>query len=211
MGGKAAFEAANHGFTSRRREADRETSSLMSAPPAVRRAQPGDAPAIATVHIRTWQSAYRGLLPDDYLDGLSQEFPQRSEMWQKEISTPRSPRHEVWLAGIDQQVDGFVALGPARDADPNATAEIYAIYVRPDRWGQGVGRSLFSHAKGRLASFGYSGAILWVLESNRRARRFYEIAGWTADGGTKLEICPNGMELHEVRYRINFSGKNEES
>lgn len=208
MSREAAFEAANQGSIGGR---ETRGEASFASPSAVRRAQPGDAQAIAAVHVRTWQTAYRGLLPDDYLAGLSQELPSRTEMWQREISNPRSARHEVWVGEIDRQVDGFVALGPARDADPNLIGEVYAIYVSPDRWGRGQGRTLFSHATNRLASFGYSAAILWVLESNRRARRFYEIAGWTADGGEKLETRPNGMELREVRYRISFSGKNEES
>lgn len=184
---------------------------IRAAEPVIRPAAVNDAEAIATVHVRTWQSAYRGQLPDDYLDGLSRELPARTAMWRTEISTPRSPKHEVWVAGVDKRIDGFVALGPARDADPSVSGEIYAIYVSPDRWGRGQGRTLFSHATNRLASFGYAEAILWVLESNRRARRFYEIAGWSADGGTKLETSPNGMELREVRYRISFARKNEES
>lgn len=207
MSGDAAFGAENQGIIGR--EARGETS--FTSPSAVRRAQPDDAQAIAAVHIRTWQSAYRRQLPDDYLDGLSQDLSRRTEMWQTEISTPRSPKHEVWVAAVDKRIDGFVALGPARDASSNITGEVYAIYVSPDRWGRGQGRTLFSHATNRLASFGYSEAILWVLESNRRARRFYEIAGWIADGGTKLETRPNGMELREVRYRISFARKNEES
>jgi ribosomal protein S18 acetylase RimI-like enzyme len=210
MSGDAAFEAANQGFMSSR-ETRGENSGFTSPASAVRRARPNDAPAMAAVHIRTWQSAYRRQLPDDYLDSLSQELPRRTEMWQKEISTPRSAKHELWLAGSDRPVDGFVAFGPARDADPNVTGEIYAIYVSPDRWGRGLGRVLFSHATNRQASFGYAEAILWVLESNTRARRFYEIAGWTADGGTKLETHPNGVQLREVRYRFSFSRKNEES
>jgi hypothetical protein len=39
-----------------------------------------------------------------------------------------------------------------------------------------------------------------VLETNARARRFYEIAGWMADGGTKVEHRGE-VELREIRYR----------
>jgi ribosomal protein S18 acetylase RimI-like enzyme len=177
----------------------------------VRRAVPEDADAIAAVHIRTWQVAYRGQLPDRYLDGLSQELERRAEIWRKEISTPRSSKHEVWVAEDEARLDGFVALGPARDLDPSVTGEVYAIYVDPNRWGQGVGRALFSHATDRLASFGYSAAILWVLESNIRARRFYETAGWTVDGRIKHESRPDGIELREVSYRTLFRRENEDS
>lgn len=176
----------------------------------IRRAVPQDAEAIAAVHIQTWQVAYRGQLPDHYLNHLSLELERRAETWRTEISTPRSPKHEVWVANAEARLHGFVALGPARDLDPNVTGEVYAIYVHPNRWGQGVGRALFTHAASRLASFGYRAAILWVLESNIGAHRFYETAGWAVDGRTKVETGPDGIELREVSYRTQFRRENEE-
>ncbi len=176
----------------------------------VRRAVPEDAEAIAALHIRSWQFAYRGQLPDQYLDKLGEQRGQRSEFWRAHISTPPTSKNEVWVVGTDRQVDAFAAIGPAREANPNVTGELYAIYVDPDRWGQGIGRTLCTHATGRLKSLEYSTAILWVLASNARARRFYEIAGWSLDSGTKLDSMP-GVELREVSYRILFRRQNEES
>lgn len=170
---------------------------------------PEDAEPIAALHIRTWQIAYQGQLPDDYLDNLSQQLKRRIEFWRTEISTPRTSQNEIWVVDTETRVDGFAAIGPAREADPNLIGELYAIYVDPNRWGQGLGRALFTHATNRLASLEYSTAILWVLESNVRARRFYEIAGWSVDGGSKLESRP-GLDLREVSYRILFHRENEE-
>lgn len=179
--------------------------------PLVRLAKPDDAETIAAVHIRGWQSAYRGQLPDDYLEGLSQATEERSAFWRKEISTPRSNRNETWVSDWQSQVEGFAAIGPAGSAEVNTTGEVYAIDVNPICWGQGLGRALFAHVTNRLAALKYSTAILWVLESNKRARRFYEVAGWAADGGTKLETIPDGIQLQEVSYSIRFHRKNEES
>jgi len=176
----------------------------------VRQATPHDAEAIAEVHIRSWQVAYRGQLPDHYLDHLGHELDRRITLWRSEISSPRSATNEVWVAGTEAEVSGFVALGPARDADSSVSGEVYAIYVSPNRWGRGLGRALFAHATNRLASLGYSTAMLWVLESNTRARRFYEVAGWAVDGGSKRESNPAGIELREVSYRIRFNREKEE-
>ena len=52
-----------------------------------------------------------------------------------------------------------------------------------------------------LRDEGFFDAILWVLEENPRARRFYEHAGWTADGGVKDEQWLEKL-VREVRYRI---------
>jgi GNAT superfamily N-acetyltransferase len=176
----------------------------------VHRAVPEDAEAIAALHIRSWQIAYRGQLPDEYLDQLGEQLSQRREFWRTQISTPPTTKNEIWVVGPEARVDAFAAIGPAREADPNVTGELYAIYVDPNCWGQGLGRALFTHATGRFRSLGYATAILWVLTSNIRARRFYEIAGWSEDGGSKLESLP-GFELRELSYRILFRRPNEES
>jgi ribosomal protein S18 acetylase RimI-like enzyme len=75
----------------------------------------------------------------------------------------------------------------------------------------GLGRALFTRATQRLVAMGFSSAILWVLVSNAQARRFYEIGGWTCDGGTKLDVRSEGIELKEVSYRIDLRRKHEES
>jgi ribosomal protein S18 acetylase RimI-like enzyme len=176
----------------------------------VRRAVPQDAEEIAEVHIRTWQIAYRGQLPDEFLDNLGPTLQRRIEFWRTQISTPPAPQHEVWVAGRGSRVHGFVAIGPARDAD-QTTGELYAIYVDPKHWHKGLGRALCAHAANRLAAHGYQTAILWVLESNVRVRRFYEIGGWSLDGGSKVESRPGDVELREVRYRFDFRREKEES
>lgn len=167
--------------------------------PLIRQAVPDDAPAIARVHIASWQAAYRGQLPDQFLDSLSAELERRSVFWRTHIAAPPSPQHEVWVASVESGVEGFVAMGPARQSTAD-TGEVYAIYISPERWNQGLGHSLMAHATDHLAAF-YPAAILWVLESNMRARRFYEKAEWLADGETKLENLPDGIELREVRYQ----------
>ena len=174
----------------------------------LRRAEPRDAEGVAQAQIQTWQIAYRGQIPDSHLDQLSGEFDSRVERWRSHVSESAADKTEIWVSDSGSQVVGFVALGPARDADA-LTGEIYAIYVLPGHWNQGRGRALLRHATTRLSSLGYGAGILWVLESNQRARRFYEIAGWALDGGTKTETRPDGVELREVRYRVSLHQEEE--
>ncbi len=175
----------------------------------IRAARPVDAESIARLHTRSWQVAYRGQLPDDYLDRLDEQTEARIEFWLRHIAEPPA-KTEVWVADENGQIEGFVDLGPARDANAN-TGEIYAIYVHPTSWNRGVGRALFRHAADRIISLGFSAAILWVLESNTRARRFYELAGWSIDSRTKLETRAGGVELKEVSYRRELLHENQES
>lgn len=78
-----------------------------------------------------------------------------------------------------------------------------SIYVRPDAWGSGAGRSLLVAACASLRSGGFGSATLWVLDSNERARRFYEAMGWRADGRGKVDRRGE-FELKEVRYAVSL-------
>lgn len=152
----------------------------------VRLAELSDAPAVALVHVRSWQVAYRGVIPDDVLDNLSVE--DRESMWEGTI-----PDGGVWVALVDDEVVGFAAAGPSRDAD--AEFELYAIYFLSSAWGSGLATPLAQAALGDSRD-----AIVWVLEENKRARRFYERLGFSADGVSKTQTVGEAV-LNELRYR----------
>jgi pyridoxine 4-dehydrogenase len=165
-------------------------------PAHIRPATPEDAGAIASVHVRAWQAAYQGLMPQDYLDRL--DVGARTATWREILAAPS----DVFVAeAADRTILGFIGLSPSRDGDrdPAATGELQAIYLAPEAWGRGTGRQLMATAIARLASRGFSRAALWVLETNVRARRFYEAAGWTPDGVTKQDDR-HGFPISEIRY-----------
>jgi ribosomal protein S18 acetylase RimI-like enzyme len=168
----------------------------------LRRAAEGDATAIAEVHVETWRSAYRDILPAAYLDRLDRN--RREEFWRREIETlPRERR--PWIAEAGSRVVGFVSAGPSRDSDADLdTGEVYAIYVRPECWDRGIGRHLFDHAVRDLRAWSYRNATLWVLAANTRARDFYEKSGWVLDAGERTERIWD-TDLVEVRYRRSLA------
>jgi GNAT superfamily N-acetyltransferase len=180
----------------------------------VRRASVADAEQIAEIHVRSWQHAYRGLIPQDYLDGLdpAQRVATRRQRLAEEDWTRGGCLVVTGAAGA---IAGFANVGPSRDEAAGAggptgertgertggrTGEVRAIYLSPGAWGHGLGRVLMDSALAHLAACGYDQVILWVLESNARARRFYAAAGFRPDGGTKVDQS-RGFALHEVRYR----------
>jgi GNAT superfamily N-acetyltransferase len=154
---------------------------------SVRVAQVADARAIALVHVRSWQAAYRGLLPQGYLDGL--DPGQRSGRWELALGEADWPRQGVLVAEQAGKVVGFARICPARDddQDPATVGELGAIYLLPRAWGAGLGRELIRQA------------VLWVLDTNERARRFYAADGWRPDGAVKQEEL-DGAAMREVRY-----------
>jgi ribosomal protein S18 acetylase RimI-like enzyme len=161
----------------------------------VRPATVADAPAMGRLHVRAWQAAYRGHMPDAYLDGLRPG--DRAAFWEGALRRDRA-RGAVLVAEQAGDVTGFATVGPAQD--PEGAGELYAINVDPDAWGTGAGRALLQAAQAELARLGFDEMVLWVLPGNARARRFYEIAGWVADG-TERTAEVLGVTVPEVRYR----------
>jgi ribosomal protein S18 acetylase RimI-like enzyme len=164
---------------------------------ALREARIADAHAIAEIHVGAWRAAYRGLVADEYLAALSVE--QRRGFWKGQLTKPGA--WKVALAQDASGVIGFCSYGPTRDADAEGDAEIFAIYVRPEKWRRGAGRALCEHALREAAAREHRAVSLWVLTTNEAARRFYERLGFAPDGAQKIEPRPLGVALHEVRYR----------
>lgn len=173
----------------------------MVQPTTIRPAIVEDAPAIAELHIRSWQWAYRGLIEDAYLDSMSATLERRIEQRRTQLAS-LPPETRWWVAEQHGRIVGFAITGLSRDQDVlPETVEVYAIYLAQNAAGQGIGRTLFAHAVSDLRQRGFKRAMLWVLTTNQRARRFYEAAGWTPDGASKTDERP-GTLLQEVRYHI---------
>jgi ribosomal protein S18 acetylase RimI-like enzyme len=165
--------------------------------PLIRDATKDDAAAVARVHVESWRAAYREHMPPELLAGLSVE--RRTEGWRELLGNPGSP---TLVAELDGEIVGFAGFGPSRDTE--GEAELYAIYLDPARFGTGVGRALMDAALERLRALGYEDAILWVLDGNERAERFYERAGWRREEVLKTEEF-GGTPVREVRYRRRLS------
>jgi GNAT superfamily N-acetyltransferase len=174
----------------------------------IRRAEVSDAAAIAGVHVRSWQVAYEGLVPQDFLDRM--DPAERQPSWRRQLTEAYWPRKGILVAETDRRIIGFAGLGPTRDEDedPGSVAEIEAIYLAPETWGTGIGRRLMAVALQILAQADYGEATLWVLDGNARARRFYEAVGWHADGSVNYDTS-RGFPLTEVRYRHTLGDKGE--
>ena len=166
----------------------------------VRPARPDDATAIGVVHVRAWQAAYRGVMPDEYLDSLSAD--ERAAMWRDRIARDDLP--PLLVAETEGVVVGFAAYGRERPSpEQRGAGELGAINLDPDHWGKGIGRSLLREAMGTLWSLGYREAILWVVPQNMRARSLYESEGWSADGAVGSDDVL-GVTVTEMRYRTEL-------
>jgi ribosomal protein S18 acetylase RimI-like enzyme len=167
----------------------------------LREARRGDELAVAELHVRSWQDAYRELMPAEFLAALDpRERAARYEFEGGDDTQKTLVAVDQGREGAFERIAGFVTFGASRDADAVGFGEIYALYVDPDRYQGGIGRMLMADARRRLREGGFEGAVLWVLRGNERAQRFYEREGWERDGAQRFEQ-PYGIVSDVIRFR----------
>jgi ribosomal protein S18 acetylase RimI-like enzyme len=159
----------------------------------IRRARLEDAAAVAEVHVRTWQAAYEHVFGADRLAGI--DVSRRTTLARRFVE---GEEYDIFVAEDDEGLCGFVATGPP-EAEDETRRELYAIYVLPRTWGTTAGTELMRNAVEAMRERGETEGILWVLEDNPRARRFYEREGWIEDGTGETEFL--GLTVPLVRYR----------
>ncbi len=169
-----------------------------------------DAAAIALVRRESWHAAYAGIIAAPIID-------RATALGGGAADPPPYRRTLVAEAGEHPAVVGYASFGPERsvaspapgpltaDGMAGRVGELYALYVAPAWWSAGVGRALMGSVLTALRADGYGRAVLWVLADNRRARRFYERAGFSTDGGSNILAGLGGVE--EVRYARELPGE----
>jgi GNAT superfamily N-acetyltransferase len=175
----------------------------------IRSASPADAAQIAAVMRDSWFAAYDGIIAPAIIDRatapdggarIRQSF--RTRPWQKMIAAVTA----------ELGIVGYASFGPERDVvdmpwphplttagSDGQVAELYALYVHPAWWSTGTGWALMDRVLTRVRAAGYACLMLWVLEANARARRFYQHAGFAADGARHVLEDLGGVT--EIRYR----------
>ena len=159
----------------------------------IRPATLADAPAIARVHVSSWRSTYSGMLPDDFLESLSESS--YAERWKRVIADGGS---KVFVALDGGDIVGFASGGRERAGEPGYEGELYAIYVLEDAQRRGFGRDLVRATVGGLRDLGLADMIIWVLRDNHSARTFYERLGGVYVRSQPITI--GAVTLEEVSY-----------
>ncbi|MFF9073590.1 GNAT family N-acetyltransferase [Streptomyces sp. NPDC014646] len=179
----------------------------------VREMNEADIDAVSAIRVRGWQHAYAGIVPRASLDTMTVEDD--AEQRRKWFAHPRRRSTDLVAVDAADVPVGWICFGPYRGRPSaagreetsgweEAVGEIHALYVRPDLIGHGAGRALLAETHARMSPGeqgpGFPTVVLWVLEDNRRARRFYERSGYRADGGTQDDVYDD-VTLTELRYR----------
>jgi GNAT superfamily N-acetyltransferase len=167
----------------------------------IRKATSGDVFDIAETHVLSWRNTYKGMVPDDYLEGLS--IPVLAERWAERLF---SSVGATFVAEQHDRVVGFADFGPCRDndKDPHRAGELYAIYLRPEAKGAGAGRLLFAQGQEWLGKRGFLELTTLVLDANQNARDFYLRMGMIQDK-VRIPAQLGGQGILEVRYSMKLA------
>jgi len=170
----------------------------------IRAARRADADGITDVQVASWRAGYAHVFPESVL--YADDFDSSRRTFWKEWRF--GPGHRVAVVtepaseGGDRVI-GFCSYGPERERARGHTGrgEVWAFYLHPDRWGCGAAAQLIDHVEQRLKAEGFASAVLWVLDDNPRARRFYERQGWEPSGiaANFDDYCD--VSVPEVEYR----------
>ncbi|OUM03242.1 GNAT family N-acetyltransferase [Variovorax sp. JS1663] len=156
-----------------------------------------DAKAIAEVHAVSARAAYADILSEDQLRALAPST--REAKWREAIEFAEP---QVHVAVLGEEVVGFVGFDRSRDPKtPSTTGEIWAIYVRPEHWGKGVGVALWDAARDGLEEEGCTVVTIWVPLRNDRALRFHELAGFKREMKTAKTTSLGDIKIEEIRLK----------
>lgn len=152
----------------------------------IRKMTSDDTEKVRQIYTSGWQNAFRGIVPQAYLDNLNLNG------W-----TP--PLAGAYVITDEEKILGTSSISSARDEDFQGWGEIISIYVLPEVIGQGCGHLLFEFVKEKLLELNYAQIYLKVFEENFRARKFYEQHGFSWNN-QRLLVKIAGKDIIELRY-----------
>ncbi|MBC8946570.1 GNAT family N-acetyltransferase [Xenorhabdus indica] len=159
----------------------------------IRKACVYDVMKIALLHVKSWQAAYKHIIPEKKLGKLS--VHEKAKSWYKRLNRSDTGFPKTLIAEYGDEIFGFCSFGVSRD-DPN-TGSIFAIYFYQNYWGMGYSQKLIYSALGELKLSGFKFVTLWVIEDNFRALKFYEKIGFLPSRKYK-NVNILGCEIREI-------------
>ncbi len=170
----------------------------------LRRGQPNDAAAIASVHVESWRTTYAGLLPDGYLVGMN--VTRCAALWSDVLVNRPCSEAVFVIDAVPCGVVGFCSCGRARRDWPRSLrngGEVYTLYVDPDHQGAGYGRALLERGLAHLREAGFLDGVVWVLDGNP-ARFFYQALGAHLVMERSARFA--GAAIRELGYKWDWAG-----
>lgn len=145
---------------------------------------------ISNIYEYSWKYAYKDIIPQDFLDSIPKG------RWANSINREGMNNLVLIENGL---VVGTASFCKSRWEKYIDFGEIVSIYFLPDYIGKGYGGYLLKRCIDELGKLGFTKLLLWVLEDNKKARRFYEKNGFNYTN-EYINDCIGGKEIREVMY-----------
>ena len=154
----------------------------------IRKAKIDDIKAISTIKVKGWQTAYRNIIDDEYLDNMNIESI-------IEKNKTNFTKRKFIVAESNNEVIGFCSYDYKNETAENADCELKGIYVKPEMRRNGIGKQLIQYVIDDFRKAGKKKMILWCLKENYPSRTFYEKMGGKSST-TKIAIF--GEKEYEI-------------
>jgi len=159
----------------------------------IRKATQADAAGIAKVHVDSWRTTYKGIIPDDFLSKLSYE--KRTQSWIQNIA--REDNYVLAAENTDGKIIGFADCSTRETNTVPNSSDLTSIYLLEEYQGKGIGKQLLKQIFLHFKSLGYENIFVEVLADNK-TRHFYEYYGAKLFNRTQINI--GGKVLDELIY-----------
>ncbi|WP_047984388.1 GNAT family N-acetyltransferase [Ornithinibacillus californiensis] len=166
----------------------------------IRKAVLTDAAGIAKVHVNSWRTTYKGIIPASFLDNLS--YDKRTELWQRNIS--REDNYVFVAETENKEIVGFADCGKREDNHIANSGDLTSIYLLEEYQGKGIGKGLMKQLFRQFKELGYERVFVEVLDENN-TRNFYEYYGAKLLKSEKIKMA--GVVLDLLIYEWNDLGK----
>jgi RimJ/RimL family protein N-acetyltransferase len=167
---------------------------FIYSPITIRLAVPADAPDMAEVHMRSWEVAYKNIIPAEY---INQKNATRHALYARVITDDNTNSYIIQYAG---KTIGIMKIAPPQDDDVGDDFYgLHYIYLHPDYFRMGIGTQAMEFAFEKARCIGKTGMIVWVFDENINSIRFYEKCGFHTDG--KIMNSEYGKENGRIRMR----------
>ena len=169
----------------------------------IRKASMDDVNDIARIHVNSWQEAYKGLMPQRFIESYT--FDKRHKLWTNIIERELAA---VFVAVSHDECLGFLCVGQLKSMEDTQTYELSSIYINSSYIGVGIGQSLYKECEKYLLVRGAEQVTVWALDSNKRALNFYAKLGFRLTGHTSKEQAEE-VVLNDVELSKTLSADNE--
>ena len=158
----------------------------------IRAAVARDVPGISKVHVDTWRTTYKEILPEEILKAL--DYKVQEEKWNKRIFNKEKSDEFMYVALHSGEIVGFASGAYGEGSDIGI---IFTIYVLESYQFKKIGFNLFTSIVNRLISKGIKEMTVSVFDKNP-SKFFYEKMG--GKPYKKQQVIIGGNNILEISY-----------